>query len=71
MEKLESPNYYLVKWKTYVPDFDKKIHKKFIPSQITLVRDEKLEKFYKAIIPKELVKNYSVKLSFGNHDIIL
>lgn len=70
LEKLESPNYYLVKWKTYIPDFDKKIHNKFIPSQITLARDEKLEKFYKVIIPKELVKNYSVILSFGSHDLI-
>jgi len=69
LEKLESPNYYQVKWKTYIPDFDKKIHNKFIPSQITFVRDEKLEKFYKVIIPKELVKNYSVKIGFGNHDI--
>ena len=70
LEKLESPNYYLVKWKTYIPHFDKKINNKFIPSQITFARDEELEKYCKAIIPKELVKNYSVKLSFGNHDII-
>ena len=70
LEKLESPNYYLIKWKTYIPDFGKKVDNKFIPSQITLVRDEKLEKFYKVIIPKELVKDYSVKLNFGNHDII-
>ena len=70
LEKLESPNYYLIKWKTYIPDFGKNVDNKFIPSQITLVRDEKLEKFYKVIIPKELVKDYSVKLNFGNHDII-
>ena len=70
LEKLESPNYYLVKWKTYIPYFDKKIHTKFIPSQITFLRDEKLEIYYKVIIPRELVKNYNVKLSFGNHDII-
>ena len=70
LEKLESPNYYLVKWKTYIPDFGKKIDNKFIPSQITYVRDEKLEKFYKVVIPKELVKDYSVKLTFGNHDLV-
>jgi hypothetical protein len=70
LEQLESPNYYLVKWKTYIPCFDKKINNKFIPSQITFTRDEELEKYYKAIIPRELVKDYSVKLSFGNHDII-
>ena len=70
LEKLESPNYYLVKWKTYIPYFDKKIHNKFIPSQITFARDEELEEYYKVIIPKELVKNYSVELSFGNHEII-
>ena len=70
LEKLESPNYYLVKWKTYVPDFGKNIDNKFIPSQITFIRDEKLEKFYKVIIPKELVKEYSVKLNFGNHDLV-
>ena len=70
LEKLESPNYYLVKWRTYIPDFGKKVDNKFIPSQITFVRDEKLEKFYKVIIPKELVTDYSVKLTFGNHDLI-
>jgi hypothetical protein len=70
LEKLESPNYYLVKWKTYIPDFSKKIDSKFIPSQTTLVRDERLEKFYKVIVPKELVKKYSVTLSFGSHDLI-
>ncbi len=70
LEKLESPNYYLVKWKTYIPDFGKKVDNKFIPSQITFVRDEKLEKFYKVIIPKELVTDYSVKITFGNHDLI-
>jgi len=70
LEQLEYPNYYLVKWKTYVPDFGKNIYKKFIPSQITFVRDENLEKFYKVIIPKELVKTFSVGLTFGNHDII-
>jgi hypothetical protein len=70
LEKLESPNYYLVKWKTYIPYFDKEINNKFIPSQITSVRDEELEKYYKVIIPKELVINYSAKLSFGNHEIL-
>jgi Glycosyl transferase family 2 len=70
LEKLESPNYYLVKWKIYIPDFRENIHNKFIPSQITYVRDEKLETFYKVIIPKELVKEYNVKISFGNHDLI-
>ena len=70
LEKFESPNYYLAKWKTYIPYFDKKIHNKFIPSQITYARDEELEAYYKVIIPKELVKNYSVTLSFGNHEII-
>jgi Glycosyl transferase family 2 len=70
LKKLESPNYYLVKWKTYIPDFGKNVNNKFIPSQITFVRDEKLEQFYKVIIPKELITDYSVKLTFGNHDLI-
>ncbi|MGB7968230.1 MAG: glycosyltransferase family 2 protein [Methanobacterium sp.] len=70
LEKLDSQSYYLVKWKTYIPYFDKKIHSKFIPSQITFARDEEFEKYYKVIIPSELVKNYSVKLSVGNHEII-
>ena len=70
LEKLESPNYYLVKWKTYIPDFGEKIDNKFIPAQITFIRDEKLEKFYKVIIHKDLIKDYSVKLTFGNHDLI-
>jgi len=70
LEKLESPNYYLVKWRTYIPDFGKKVDNKFIPSQITFIRDEQLEKFYKVIIPKELVTDYSVELTFGSHDLI-
>ena len=72
LKKLESPNYYVAKWKIYVPDFSKNEDKKFIPSKITLVRDDSLEDrldLYKVILPKELVINYDVKLTRGSHTI--
>ncbi|MGF7118942.1 glycosyltransferase family 2 protein [Methanobacterium oryzae] len=69
LEQMDKNTYYHVKWKTYVPDF-KNDDEKFIPAKITLARDEELEKFYKVILPKELVKNYNVKLTRGNHDLV-
>ncbi len=68
LEKIEPSSYYRVKWKTYVPNFIR--DDKFIPAKITFTRDESLEKYYKVIIPKELVKTYDVRLSTGNHDLI-
>ncbi len=70
LEKIEANTFHLIKWKTYVPDFDKNENEKFIPSKITSVRDNSLEEFYKVIIPKELVKNYNVKLDMGSHDLV-
>jgi glycosyltransferase involved in cell wall biosynthesis len=67
LEKIESPTFYLVKWKTFVPDFSK--NQKFIPARITTARDNSNE-MCKVIIPKELVKNYEVKLTFGNHNLV-
>ena len=69
LELMDIETFYLAKWKTYVPDFSKNEHKKFIPSKMKVVRDDKFEDFYKAIFPKELVKNYKVELTFGNHDL--
>lgn len=68
LEKIEGSSFYKVKWRTYIPDF--KRDEKFIPANITIIRDESLEKYYKVIIPKELVKNYDVRLSTGNHNLI-
>jgi len=59
----------LVKWKTYVPDFNKNNNNKFIPAKITLSRDESLEEFYKVIIPKELIIDYHAILTPGSHDL--
>lgn len=70
LEKIDSDTYYEVKWRTYVPDFGKNNVKKFVPSKITLSRDDSLEEFFKVIIPKELVKNYAVKLTKGNHGLV-
>lgn len=67
LEKIESTTFYLVKWKTFVPDFSK--NQKFIPARITAARDNSNE-MCKVIIPKELVKNYKVKLTFGNHNLV-
>lgn len=68
LEKIESTTFYLVKWKIFVPDFSK--NEKFIPARITSARDDNLEEFYKVVIPKELVKNYNVKLTFGSHSLV-
>jgi glycosyltransferase involved in cell wall biosynthesis len=70
LEKMGSNIYGLVKWKTYVPDFNKNNNKQFIPDKITLVRDEDLERFYKVIIPKELVIDYDARLATGSHNLI-
>lgn len=69
LENIDPNSYYLAKWKTYVPEFNKDNDEKFIPSKITLCRDDVFEEFYKAIFPKELVLEYNVELSFGNHEL--
>lgn len=68
LEKIESPTFSLVKWRSYVPTFDS--NEKFIPSKITFAIDDDLEENYKVILPRELVENYDVKLSTGNHKLI-
>lgn len=68
LEKIEDSIFYKVKWRTYIPDFNR--NEKFIPAKINFSRDESLEKFYKVIIPKELVKKYEVRLTTGNHDLV-
>lgn len=69
LEKIKSNTFGIVKWKTYVPDLFENLNKKFIPAKITLARDESFEEFYKVIIPKELVKDYNVRLSLGSHEV--
>lgn len=69
LERIEPNTFHLVKWKTYVPDLSKKKNEKFIPARITLARDDTLEEYYKVIIPKELVMDYNVQTTFGNHTI--
>lgn len=69
LENIDPNSYYLAKWKTYVPEFNENEDEKFIPSKITLCRDDVFEEFYKAIFPKELVLEYNVELSFGNHEL--
>jgi hypothetical protein len=70
IEKFGSNMLTRVKWKTFVPDFSKDKEVKFIPSKITMARDESLEAHYKVIVPKELVRDYNAKLSTGCHDLI-
>jgi glycosyltransferase involved in cell wall biosynthesis len=69
LESMGAETYYLAMWKTYIPEFGENKDEKFIPSRMTAVREDKLETFYKAIFPKELVENYNVELTFGNHDL--
>lgn len=72
LEGLESPEYYAVKWKVYVPDFSKNADDRFIPSKITLARDDSSRDWhtlYKVLIPKGLVKDYGVRLTRGNHSL--
>lgn len=73
IETLESPNYFVAKWKVYVPDFDKNADDKFIPSKITLARDDSPRNWhtlYKVIIPREFVTDYDVKLTRGSHSLV-
>ncbi|MBQ6813458.1 MAG: glycosyltransferase family 2 protein [Methanobrevibacter sp.] len=69
IEKIPEDSYYKVKWRTYVPLNDDNEDKTFVPSRITHIRDEKIERDYKVIITRELVENYNIKISIGNHDI--
>lgn len=74
LETLESPNYYVAKWKVYVPDFSKNTDEKFIPRRITLARDDTTRDWhtnYKVIIPRELVKQYGIQLTRGSHSIVI
>lgn len=73
LETLESPDYYVAKWKVYVPNFDKNMDEKFIPNKITLARDDSTRGWhtlFKVIFPKELVKDYGVRLTRGNHSLV-
>ena len=69
LEKIEPNSYHLVKWKTYVPDLSMNKNEKFIPAKITMARDDVFEEYYKVIIPKEIVIDYNVQVTFGNHNI--
>lgn len=69
LEKMGPDSFYPVQWKTYMPDLDKNNQEKFIPAKMTFARTNAKE-LYKIILPKELVKNYGVKLTKGNHNLI-
>lgn len=69
LEKIESDSFYHVRWKTYIPDFSNE-QEKFIPAKITLARADNAQEMHKVILPKELVKNYGVKLTKGNHNLV-
>ena len=69
LERIEFPTFNLAKWKTFVPTFNKENVEKFIPSKIIYARDDAVETFYKAILPRELVEKYNVELVNGSHDL--
>ena len=69
LEKLKAPSYYVIDWKTYVPDF-KNHDEQFIPAKITQCRDRSAEKLQKVIVPGKLVTDYGVKIARGSHRII-
>ncbi len=74
LQKLESPDYYVAKWKVYVPDFSKNQEEKFIPKKITMARDDSSRDWhtlYKVIIPRELVTDYKITLTRGSHSLII
>ena len=53
-----------------MPTFENDNVEKFIPSKIVYARDTAVEKFYKTILPRELVEKYHVELINGSHDLI-
>lgn len=69
LEQIEPNTFYSVKWKTYIPKFKKNEQKTFIPSKMTFIRSN-AEEMNKIILTKELIENYSVKLSKGNHKLL-
>lgn len=69
IEEIPENSFYKVKWRTYVPTKNDDESIKFIPSRITNIRDEMIEKDSKIIITKDLVNNFDAKLSIGNHSI--
>lgn len=71
LESLNSDNYYLVKWITYIPTSTDDYNIKFIPQRITHIRDESFEEYFKVIIPKQMVTQFNAKISMGNHDLII
>lgn len=70
LENIEPDTFYLVKWKTYVPDFSENENNGFIPSKITHTRDDNLEEFYKVIVPKKIVAKFNARMNMGCHDLI-
>ena len=70
LEAIDTSKYYFVKWTTYVPTPSDDYNIKFIPKRITHVRDEKFEKYYKVIVPKDIVLNYTIDVEMGSHDLI-
>ncbi|UTB33066.1 MAG: glycosyltransferase family 2 protein [Methanobacterium sp. ERen5] len=74
IEKLTSPNYFVAKWKVYVPDFTKNQEERFIPRKIVMARDDSTRDWhtlYKVIIPKELVTDYGVTVTRGSHSLVI
>lgn len=69
IEEIPANSFYKVKWRTYVPTKDDNESINFIPSRITHIRDEMIEKDYKVIITKDLVNDFNIRLSIGNHDV--
>lgn len=71
LESLDHSKFHLIKWTTYVPSPEDDYNIKFIPKRINHIRDEFVETFYKVIVPKEIIKNYNVKVDMGNHHLTI
>ena len=69
LESIDLNKYYQVKCRTYVPTMNDNYSIDFIPSRINHIRDEKFDRLYKVIVPKESIKNGNVSLKMGNHDL--
>lgn len=71
LEHIDINKVHLARWKTYIPQHSDDMSKKFVPQRIVHNRDEEVESYFKAIIPRELVLTYKLKLNWGSHDVMV
>ncbi|SFL66527.1 Glycosyltransferases involved in cell wall biogenesis [Methanobrevibacter olleyae] len=70
LQNIDCNKYYQVKWQTYIPTKYDDYNIDFIPSRINHIRDEKFDRLYKVIVPKEVIKNRNISIEMGNHNLV-